>query len=176
MMIKSRLIAVACALVCLAAPLPAVADGDGPGATGSYLFKFLGVQAIFGPGTFVPGLATLNSDGTLTAVTGSDEAGPSAVFLVKNSAVHGSWSKTGPRSVGANALYLNFNPATNEVVSITKLRIAADFDKHFQTATGSFFMSIFVCPTFVTCPDPLTAAPTIPEPPIGQPFTLERIR
>jgi len=176
-MSKSRLIAgIVCALVFLAAPLSAVADGDGPGATGSYLFKFLGVQAFTGPGTFVPGLATLNSDGTLTAVTGSDEAGPSSLFLVKNSAVHGSWFKTGPRSVGANGLYLNFNPATNEVVSITKLRIAATFDKHFESATGTFFMSIFVCPTFVTCPDPLTGAPTIPEAPTGQAFTLERIR
>jgi len=164
-MTKSRMIAgVVCvlAVVLLAAPLSAVADDDGPGATGSYLFRFLGVQAFFGPGTFVPGLTTLNADGTLTAVTGSDDAGPSSLFLVKNSAVHGAWFKTGPRSVGANALYLNFSPATGEVVSITKLRIAATFDKHFQTATGSFFMSIFVCPTFVTCPDPLTAAPTIP--------------
>jgi len=178
-MTKSRMIAgVVCvlAVVLLAAPLSAVADDDGPGATGSYLFRFLGVQAFFGPGTFVPGLTTLNADGTLTAVTGSDDAGPSSLFLVKNSAVHGAWFKTGPRSVGANALYLNFSPATGEVVSITKLRIAATFDKHFQTATGSFFMSIFVCPTFVTCPDPLTAAPTIPEPSTGQPFTLERIR
>ena len=178
-MTKSRMIVgVVCVLaaVVLAAPLSAAADDDGPGAAGSYLFKFLGVQAFFGPGTFVPGLATLNADGTLTSVTGSDEAGPSSLFLVKNSAVHGTWSKTGPRSVGAHALYLNFSPATGEVVSITKLRIAATFDKHFQTATGDFFMSIYVCPTFVTCPDPLTTAPTVPEPSTGQPFTLERIR
>ena len=120
----------------------AVADDDWPGATGSYLFKFLGVQAIFGPGTFVPGLAF----------------------------------KTGPHSVGAHALYLNFSPATGEVVSITNLRIAATFDKHFQTATANFFMSIYVCPTFVTCPDPLTTPPTVPESPTRQPFTLQRIR
>ena len=164
------------AVVLLGVPLWAAADDDGPGATGSYLFKFVAVQAILGPGTFVPGLATLHADGTLTSVTGSDEAGPSSLFLVKNSAVHGAWFKTGPRSVGANALYLNFSPATGEVVSITKLRIAATFDNKFQTATGSFFMSIYLCPTFATCPDPLTTAPTIPEGPTGQPFTLQRIR
>ena len=178
-MTKSRRIAgVVCllAVVLLAAPLSAMADDDGPGATGSYLFRFLGVQAFFGPGTFVPGLTTLNADGTLTAVTGSDEAGPSSLFQVKNSAVHGSWHKTGPRGVGANALYLNFGPASGEVVSITKLRIEATFDQHFQTATGGFFLSIYVCPTFFTCPDPLTTAPTVPEPATPQPFTLERIR
>ena len=84
--------------------------------------------------------------------------------------------KTGPHSVGAHALYLNFSPATGEVVSITKLRIAATLDKHFQTATANFFMSIYVCPTFVTCPDPLTTPPTVPESPTRQPFTLQRIR
>ena len=178
-MIKLRTIAgVVCALAValLAVPPGAMADGEGNGAVGSYLFKFLGVQQLFGRGSFVPGLATLNADGTLTSVTGSDEAGPSSLFLVKNSAVHGAWFKTGPRGVGAHALSLNFDPGNGEVVSITKLRIAATFDSHFQTATGEFFMSLFVCPTFATCPDPLTTAPTVPEPPTGQPFTLQRIR
>jgi len=155
-MIKLRTIAgVVCALAValLAVPPGAMADGEGNGPVGSYLFKFLGVQQLFGRGSFVPGLATLNADGTLTSVTGSDEAGPSSLFLVKNSAVHGAWFKTGPRGVGAHALYLNFDPGT-----------------------GEFFMSLFVCPTFATCPDPLTTAPTVPEPPTGQPFTLQRIR
>jgi len=176
-MLKGRTItAVMCALAVALLAVPAMADGEGNGPVGSFFFRFLGVQQFFGPGTFVPGLATLNADGTLTSVTGSDEAGPSSLFLVKNSAVHGAWFKTGPRSVGAHALYLNFSPATGEVVSITKLRIAATFDKGFQTASGEFFMSIYVCPTFVTCPDPITTAPTVPEPPTGQPFTLQRIR
>jgi hypothetical protein len=159
----------------LVAPL-ATADDANKAAAGAYMFKFTGVQQFFGPGTYVPGFATLSSDGTLTSVTGSDEAGPAGLFSVKNSAVNGVWFRTGHQSVGARALYLNFSPITGEVVSITRLRIVADFDKDFNNGVGQFFNSIYVCPTFVTCPDPLTTAPTIPEPAVGQPFTLTRIR
>ena len=121
-------------------------------------------------------LRLILNNGTLTSVTGSDQAGPPTFFFVKNSAVHGVWSKTGPRSMGANALYLNFDPTGGQVVGITKLRISAEFDKDFNNGAGQFFMSIYVCPTFSTCPDPLTTAPTIPEPAVGLPFTIKRIR
>ena len=183
-MIKSAMIAAGVlfglVIVLVALPLsqePATAanDGNGRNAIGSYMFKFTGVEAVFGAGNFVAGLATLSSDGTLSSVTGSDQAGPSAFFSVKNSAVHGVWFRTGPRSVGANGLYLNFDPIGGQVVAITKLRIVAEFDKDFNNATGQFFNSIYVCPTFTTCPDPLTTAPTIPEPAVGLPFTIKRI-
>jgi hypothetical protein len=62
------------------------------------------------------------------------------------------------------------------VVSITKLRVEAEFDKAFHDGSGVFFDSIYVCPTFVSCPDPLTTAPTIPEPSVGRPFTVHRIK
>jgi len=183
-MIKRALIAAGmlCGLAIFLVVLPlsqesatAANDVNGKNAIGSYMFKFTGVAAVFGPGSFVPGLATLSSDGTLSSITGSDQAGPSTLFSVKNSAVHGVWFKTGPRSVGANGLYLNFDPIGGQVVSITKLRIVADFDKNFNNATGQFFNSIYVCPTFATCPDPLSSSPTIPEPAVGLPFTIKRI-
>jgi hypothetical protein len=169
-----------CSVAMVAAPSRVAAEGKGaeksPNAVGSYMWKFLGVVPIFGPGTYVPGLVTLTSDGTLLSVTGSDQAGPSSVFFVKNTAAHGVWFDTGHRSVGAHALYLNFDPAGGQVVSISKLRITAQFDKDFNNATGEFFQSVFVCPTFVTCPDPFTATPDVPEPSVGLPFTARRIR
>jgi len=139
---------------------------------GSFLFSFLGL----GPGLTVPGLATINADGTLTSVTGSDEGGPSNVFHVKNSAAHGQWVQTGRRTISARALFLNFDPASGVVVGITRVRIEATFDSSFNNITGQFFQSVFACPTPFTCPNPLTAAPTVPEPAAGLPFTAVRIR
>jgi hypothetical protein len=162
-------------LVVYALPQPAMAESngrEGAGPVGSYLFSFLGL----GPGLTVPGLVTLSSDGTLTSVTGSDEAGPASVFFVKNSPIHGVWSRGSKGEVNARALYLNFDPASGVVVGITKLRIEAQFDKSFNNISGSFFMSVFVCPTPFTCPNPFTATPTVPEPATGLPFTAIRIQ
>ena len=143
-----------------------------PPQVGSFLFSFLGL----GPGLTVPGLATINADGTLTSVTGSDQGGPSNVFHVKNSAAHGRWFETGRRTISARALFLNFDPASGVVVSITKVRIEARFDSAFNNITGEFFQSVFACPTPFTCPNPLTATPTVPEPAAGLPFTAVRIQ
>lgn len=143
---------------------------------GSYFFKFTGVEAAFGAGAYVPGLATLHSDGTLSAATGSDQAGPISLFNVKNSGVYGVWSQTGHLTLEAHALYMNFSPTTGEVIGITKLRILANFDKGFDSGSGQFFNSVYVCPTFTTCPDPMTATPTIPEPAQGLPMTFTRIK
>jgi len=57
--------------------------------------------------------------------------------------------------VGAHALSLSFDPASGEVVSITKLRIAATFDKPFQTASRSRCSGS----TEVAAARPRTAAP-----------------
>ena len=172
-MIKSgaAIVAALCALFFVAAVDPAAADDKK--AVGAYLFKFTGGLP---PDTYVPGLATLHSDGTVSSVTGSDESGPLGVFVVKNSAVHGVWSAHGSRGVRATALFLNFDPLGGQVVSITKLRIVAEFEKGFDTGSGVFFDSIYVCPTFITCPDPLTTAPMIPEPAAGRPFSVHRIQ
>src|SRR5690348_2429172 len=105
------------------------------GPVGSFMFSFLGL----GPGTTVPGLTTLTSDGTLVSVTGSDQGGPANVFFVKNSAAHGVWSRAGRRSVGARALFLNFDQNSGVVVSITKVRIVANFNKDFNSGAGEFF-------------------------------------
>jgi hypothetical protein len=113
--------------------------------------------------------------GTLTAATGSDLAGPSNVFLVKNSPTHGVWTRSGAHSVNAKAYFLNFDPATGVVVGITRVRIQADFDNGFNHGTGAFYDAVYVCPTPFTCPDPLTSAPTIPEPAVGRPFKLDRV-
>src|SRR4051812_15336988 len=99
----------------------ASSDDTKDGPVGSYVWSFLGV----GPGLHVPGLTTLTSDGTLTAITGSDLGGPSSVFLVKNSATHGVWARTGARSVDAKAFFLNFDPASGVVIGITRVRIHA---------------------------------------------------
>lgn len=143
-----------------------------PPQAGSFLFSYLGL----GPGLTVPGLATINADGTLTSETGSDQGGPAAVFRVKNSAAHGQWFETGRRTIGARALFLNFDPTSGAVVSITKVRIVARFDLAFDKITGEFFQAVFACPTPFTCPNPLTAMPTVPEPATGLPFTAVRIR
>ncbi len=143
---------------------------------GSYMFKFTGVEAAFGAGNYVPGLATLHSDGTLSSATGSDQAGPLSVFNVKNSGVYGVWFRTGHLSLEAHALYMNFSPTEGQVVGITKLRILADFDKGLNSGSGQFFNSVYACPTFTTCPDPMTATPTIPEPAHGLPMTFTRIQ
>jgi hypothetical protein len=149
----------------------AAADENKSGPIGSYLWSFLGV----GPGLHVPGLATLTADGTLTAATGSDLGGPSSVFLVKNSPTHGVWKRVGARGVHANAFFLNFDPVTGVVVGITRVRIVADFDAGFNHGTGVFYDAVWTCSSPFTCPDPLTSSPTIPEPPVGRPFNLDRV-
>ena len=160
-------------LLFVAVPQQSFADDNPkPGPVGSYLFSFLGL----GPGLTVPGLVTLTSDGTLVAVTGSDEGGPPGVFFVKNSAVHGVWAQTAKQTVAASALYLNFDTASGSIVGITKLRIQARFDKGYDNISGEFFMSVFACGTPFTCPNPYTATPTVPEPPTGLAFTAIRIR
>ena len=174
-MSKTRLTLYFCvATLLLLAPwqhVSAAADANKSGPVGSYIWSFLGV----GPGLHVPGLATLTGDGTLTAATGSDLAGPSNVFFVKNSPTHGVWTRTGARGVAAKAYFLNFDPATGVVVGITRVRIQAEFDAGFNHGTGVFYDAVFVCPTPFTCPDPLTASPTIPEPAAGRPFNLDRV-
>ena len=175
MRFRTMFLAAACGVAMMAAPPRAAAESGekSPNAVGSYLWAFLGL----GPGLHVPGLVTLTSDGTLISVTGSDQGGPDTVFHVKNSAAHGVWFDTGRRSVGARALFLNFDPVGGEVVSITKVRISAQFDKKFNNATGEFFQSVWVCTTGpFTCPDPLTDPPTVPESPTGLPFTAKRIQ
>lgn len=166
-----------CAAAVLVASSPwnkvrASSDNGKDGPVGSYVWSFLGV----GPGLHVPGLTTLTSDGTLLAITGSDQGGPSSVFLVKNSATHGVWSRTGARSVDAKAYFLNFDPGSGVVIGITRVRIHADFtDNTFNHGSGVFYDSVFLCATPFTCPDPLTATPNVPEPTVGRPFTADRI-
>jgi hypothetical protein len=164
---------VLCLAISLLAASALAKDKSKAGPTGSFLFKFVGSPVP--TGQYVPGLVTLISDGTLLSITGSDEAGPASVFQVKNSSVHGTWVVSRQR-ITARALYLNFSPVTGEVVGITKLRIEATFDRDFNNITGDFFNSVYVCPTPFTCPDPLEAAPTIPEPVQGRPFTAARIQ
>jgi len=174
---KKRVIFCAIVICSLALVLSwADADDGNKRLVGSYMFKFTGVEAAFGAGHYVPGFATLHSDGTLSSVTGSDQAGPITLFNVKNSGVYGAWFRTGHSSVEAHALYMNFSPVDGQVVGITKLRILANFDKGFNNGSGQFFNSIYVCPTFTTCPDPMTATPTVPEPAQGLPMTFTRIQ
>ena len=168
-----RTLVVCCALALFVAAPVFAAKKEKNDAVGSYLFKFIGAPVA--SGQYVPGLVTLSSDGTLLSVTGSDEAGPASIFQVKNSSVYGVWVAARQR-VTARALYLNFSPVTGEIVGITKLRIEATFDPDFNTITGEFFNSVYLCPTAFTCPDPLSAQPTIPEPAQGRPFTAARIQ
>ena len=106
-------------------------------------------------GPDVPALVTIYQDGTV-AVSDATMFGGLLGLTVRATPLHGVWERTGPHSIGGTSLYLVFDTNLNRMIGFGRARTALEFpigsSDQFQ---GTMFLDFLVCPTPVTCPDPL---------------------
>lgn len=70
-----------------------------------------------------------------------------------------------------------FDPTTSEITRIVRLRSLVSSDGDRNHLAGVFFVTMWLCPTPTTCPDPTSAAPDVPEfAPPQNTYTSSRVR
>jgi hypothetical protein len=61
------------------------------------------------------------------------------------------------------------------VIGITRIRSAFALDRGFETMSGEFYVAQWTCPTSLSCPDPLSVEPDVPEF-YGSTYASRRVR
>ncbi len=134
------------------------------------------------PNGAIPAVVTYHIDGS---VTGADISmfGGTANNPYRYSPFHGTWERRGwgNHEFAGTSLYLRFDPTTNKLVGIARVRAQFAFVQDFDHIAGTMRLDVLPCPTPATCPDPLAKdaawQPYNPEPlPNEFPFQATRIR
>ena len=128
--------------------------------------------------TGAKGLFTFHKGGTVSGVVsfgfgGSPHPprGPSAL-----SADHGIWGRAGNNFELVHFRFL-YDLGSGDALRITRIRLVFSLDPGFESASGEFFVTGWICPSPVECPDPNTDPPDVPEfAPPNNSFTMTRVR
>jgi len=127
-------------------------------------------------GTFPGGLSsisTYNQDGTFVTMR-SHEFGGSPRPGTLRSSLRGSWRQAG-RHFESVGFSFNHDGETGEAIGITRIRTVFALDHGFETFSGEFWVAQWICPTSLSCPDPLEVDPDVPEF-YGSTFVSRRVR
>lgn len=135
-------------------------------------------QVQVGPNFNLPGLVTLNIDGSLSVGSSGMFGGtPGATTRVSN--ILGVWKITGRRSVGATSFMFVFD-SNGLLIGYQRDRCSLNFNRDFNAYQGTEFMETMSCSSPFTCPDPLDPAtvwtPLPGMPPSGFPVTGKRVQ
>lgn len=130
--------------------------------------------------TGLSGLYTFHPDGTWTGVVSNMAGGPpqSGAVLTDGSPDHGAWRR-GPDGVEGAFYRFRFDRLTGDPTTVVRVRTVSRMDPGGASQSGTFIADVWNCPTALTCPDPNTTPPDIPNispPPPANEFTLTRVR
>lgn len=126
------------------------------------------------------GFYTYNADGTITGtvstIFGAPPQPPGPV--TKGGADHGVWRRKG-RSFEARVYRMVFDADTGDPVSILEALFSLEFDEGHRSMSGSWTAALWFCPDALSCPDPTTTPPDLPDltpPPPLNTITQTRIQ
>jgi hypothetical protein len=115
-------------------------------------FSIEGVQG-FAP----PTVLIFHADGTWTGVDAGDFGTLAQSY---ETAQHGTWQRTGARTIVAVGLILRFYPSTGQLTQVASPRLEIAYDDDFNELEATAITERhWFCYSPVSCPDPFTDAP-----------------
>jgi hypothetical protein len=104
----------------------------------------------------LPSLLTFHNDGTVTCSDALAFGGiPATMNPFTLTPFYGVWERMGPLEYTATWLSLAFSRGTGILSGIVRSRANFTFAADFDHIAGTMFVDLLVCPSFLTCPDPL---------------------
>lgn len=123
--------------------------------------------------TIKSALTTYHADGTVTSVVSPARGGP---LGGAESVDHGIWRRDDGMFESATYRF-NYDPETGGAFSVVRIRSVFTLDPGFESGSGQFFITLWTCPTPLSCPDPNVADPDFPEFTLpGNDITMTRTR
>jgi len=127
------------------------------------------------------GFYTYHHGGTMTGTVSNIFGAPpqaSAPLFTTAGPDHGIWRRVG-RGFEAVVFRTTFDPDTGDPLSMIRLRMSFAFEAGCNLAPGTYGVDVWFCPDALSCPDPNTTPPDLPD--VGPPapfngFTQTRVR
>ena len=139
---KAAVITFSLPLLALMIYLPAAVAQTSTGPSNGFGMKVAGTYVdqgeFFGGVIVFNGTRTLNADGTLTS-TNSNCCGAAGTL---QSIGLGNWQKTGKRQITSTSIIFVQDPTLPEP-TVARVTLVEDFDKKFETSTGTISTEIF---------------------------------
>ncbi len=65
------------------------------------------------------------------------------------------WQRTGWKSIATTSLFMDFDRPSGVLTGFRRSRSSVEFSYGFNSYNGTEFMEHLICPSAVTCPNPL---------------------
>ena len=115
---------------------------------------------------------TYHQGGTLVEMRSHEFGGPPRPGEGRSS-LRGVWRRVGDHFESV-AWSFTYDGTLGDALRIVRVRHVFTLDPGFETGAGDIFVAQWFCPDALTCPDPSTTDPDIPEFPAGY-FTQKRL-